>query len=118
MPLSPRNDERRNQSELEPRGATHAWSVIFWLLEQRWPTLLALPAVIALLSTMIAGGGWLLFGLTLVTLPPLALGLASALLVCLPRRHDGGVAAWEDMLAFRDPKENARYAGKKIPMEI
>jgi cyclopropane fatty-acyl-phospholipid synthase-like methyltransferase len=102
----------------EVRGATHAWALIFWLLEQRFPTLLGLDAGLALFLTLLSGGGLWTFALCLLLLPPFALAIASLALVAHSRLRDDGPARWQDAVAFRDARDAERYAGRKIPMEV
>lgn len=99
-------------------GRSHWLSVIFWLLEQRWHVLLAIPSATAAVLTMLVGGGALCFSLIWIGVPIAGVGIPLFLIVYSSRRHDGGAADWQDYLAFRDTNEAARWSGRKIPMEI
>jgi len=100
------------------RGRTNGLSLIFWLLEQRLPTLLAIPTAIALAVTLAFAPNWWLFPLVWLAVPLFGIFLPLMYLIYRSHQHDAGPAAWEEVLAFRDPKEGARYRGKKIPMEV
>jgi hypothetical protein len=65
----------------KPSSRTHWLSVIFWLLEQRWPTLLAIPTLIAGVSTLVAGGGVVVFALTWAVVPLAGIGVPVCLAV-------------------------------------
>ena len=105
-------------SRHEETGRTHWLSVIFWLLEQRWPTLLAIPTAIAAAATLLAGGGVLTFALVWLAVPLAGIGVPLLLIVHRSWRHDGGAADWEPYVSFRHAADAARWAGRKIPMEI
>ena len=100
------------------RGRTHWLSLIFWLLEQPWPALLGIPSAIALLVTLLAGGGALVFLLTWIGVPLVGVGVPILWILYRSRRHDAGAADWQADLAFRKATDNARWRGRKIPMEI
>jgi cyclopropane fatty-acyl-phospholipid synthase-like methyltransferase len=100
------------------RGRSHGLSLILYLLERsRW-TLLAIPTVIAALVTALAGGHWLVFVLTWVGVPLAAIGIFVAWLVLASRRGSDGPSDWAEHLTWRDPAAGAKWAGRKIPMEI
>jgi sphingolipid C9-methyltransferase len=112
------NDRKRPASEHTETGRTHWLSVIFWLLEKRWPVLLMIPTTIAGAVTLLAGGGAATFVLAWLTVPLGGIGIPLLLIVERSRRHDGGPAEWEPFISFRDAADAARWAGRKIPMEI
>jgi len=69
-------------------GRTHWLSVIFWLLEQRWPVLFTIPTAIAAAVTLLAGGGAPTFALTWLTVPLTGIGLPLLWIIHRSRRHD------------------------------
>ncbi len=108
------------------RGRTNGLSVILWLLEQRLPTLLLIPTIFAAAMTLIVNRGWpialssalTVFVISWVAVP--LLGVLAPLLYLVYRsyQHDDGTAKWEEYISWKDPQEAAKWAGKKIPMEI
>jgi cyclopropane fatty-acyl-phospholipid synthase-like methyltransferase len=102
----------------DERGRTNGLSVILWLLEQRLPTLLLIPTLFATAMTLIINRGWPVFVISWLAVP--LLGVVAPLLYLVYRsyQHDDGTAKWEEYLSWRDPKDAAKWAGKKIPMEI
>ena len=107
--LDPADDER---------GRSHWLSFVFWLLEQGWKTLLSIPTVIAALVVIHFHGGPLMFVATWLAVPLVGIGGSVLLIVYRSHLHDGGPADWQSYVSFRDPREAARWSGKKIPMEI
>jgi len=105
-------------SQNDEQGRGHGLGFILWLLEQSRFTLLAVPALIAAAVTFLAHGGPLMFALTFVGVPLAGLLVPVLLILYKSHQHDAGAADWSEHLAFRDPKVAARWAGKKIPMEI
>jgi len=105
-------------SRVEETGRTHWLSVVFWRLERPWPTLLAIPTVIAALAVVHFHGGAPLFLATWLSVPIVGIGFPAAFLVYRSHSHDGGSADWEPYVVFYDPGEASRWRGKKIPMEI
>jgi cyclopropane fatty-acyl-phospholipid synthase-like methyltransferase len=105
-------------SEHTETGRTHWLSVIFWLIEQSWFVLLAIPTTIAGVATLLAGGGFATFALAWILVPLGGIGIPLSLILYRSRRHDDGPASWEPYVAFRDRADAARWAGRKIPMEI
>ena len=99
------------------RGRTHGLSLIFWLLEQRWPVLLALPTLPALAVTLALAPRYWVFPLVWLAVPLFGVVLPLLYLVYRSYQHDAGPAHWEEVMSFRDPKEGERYRGRKIPME-
>ena len=51
------------------KGATRGLELIFWLLEQRLVTLLAMPTLIALLATLVLRGDWVTFAIAWLAVP-------------------------------------------------
>jgi hypothetical protein len=102
--------------------------LIFWVLEQSGWALLALPTAIAAAAAGVAH----LAGCACVT--PLAAFLATwaavpTLLVLLPVLRlvvgsyaESGAAegggGWEGAIEWSDPADAARWAGRRIPMEV
>jgi cyclopropane fatty-acyl-phospholipid synthase-like methyltransferase len=111
-------ERKRPASKHTEAGRTHWLSVIFWLLEQRWFVLLAIPTTLAGAVTLATGGGIVGFVLTWILVPLTGIGIPLLLIVYRSRRHDGGPANWEPYVAFRDAADAKRWAGRKIPMEI
>ncbi len=111
-------ERKRPASEHTETGRTHWLSLIFWLLEQRWPVLFAVPTTIAGAVTLLAAGGVATFALAWLAVPLFGVGIPVLVIVHRSRRHDGGPASWEPYLSFRDQRDAARWAGRKIPMEI
>jgi sphingolipid C9-methyltransferase len=110
---TPRRVELRRASA----GRTHGLSLIFWLLEQRLPVLLAIPSALALAVTLAFWPNYWLFPLVWLAVPLLGIVLPLLYLVYRSYRHDAGRAAWEEVLSFRDPSEGEPYRGRKLPME-
>ncbi|HEY0468569.1 MAG TPA: cyclopropane-fatty-acyl-phospholipid synthase family protein [Polyangiaceae bacterium] len=100
----------------EERGRSHGLSLIFWLMEQRLWTLLAIPTSLAAASTWATQGGAVTFVSCWFAVPLLGVVLPLLYLVLLSWRHDSGPADWSDALEFRDPSVQRRFHGKKIPM--
>jgi sphingolipid C9-methyltransferase len=102
----------------EETGRSNWLSFVFWLLEQPWTLLLAIPTVIAALVAIHVHGGPLSFVLMWIAIPLVGIGGPVLFIVYRSRRHDGGRADWQNYVSFRDPRDAARWSGKKIPMEI
>ncbi|MEI9949805.1 MAG: cyclopropane-fatty-acyl-phospholipid synthase family protein [Pseudomonadota bacterium] len=100
----------------EERGRSHGLSLIFWLMEQRGWTLLAMPTCIAAILTWATRGGAITFVACWLAVPLLGVLLPLLYLVLLSWRHDSGPADWDAALEFRDPAAQRRWQGKKIPM--
>lgn len=109
---------RQHEHEADPKGRSNWLSFVFWLLEQRWPTLLAIPTVVAALAVVHFHGGPLLFLGAWLAVPLAGIGLPVAFMVFRSRLHDAGATDWEPYISFRDPRDARHWAGKKIPMEI
>lgn len=107
----------RPASQHDERGRTHGLSFVFWLLEQRVITLLAIPTVIAAVATLAARGGVWTFALTWLAVPVLGVLAPLLLLIYRSHQHDDGAADWSEVLQWRSPEEAARWQGRKIPME-
>jgi cyclopropane fatty-acyl-phospholipid synthase-like methyltransferase len=105
-------------SEHQERGRGHALPFIFWLMEQSPLLLIGFPLGIAGMASLLSGGGWLVFVLVAAALPLTGVILPLGWLVYRSRRHDAGAADWSGYVRWRDPREQARWEGKKIPMEI
>src|SRR5262245_50235199 len=99
-------------------GRSNWLSFVFWLLEQPWPFLLAIPTIIAALVAVHFHGGPLSFAVTWLAVPLLGIGGSVLFIVYRSRLHDAGPADWRHHVSFRDPRDAARWSGKKIPMEI
>jgi cyclopropane fatty-acyl-phospholipid synthase-like methyltransferase len=100
------------------RGRSQGLPLIFLLLEQsRW-TLLAIPTALAALVTALVRGGPATFVATWLAVPLVGVVLPLMWLVFRSSRHDAGPTDWEPYVAFRDPKDQARWREKKIPMEV
>lgn len=98
------------------RGRTHGLELIFWLLEQRLPVLLAIPVVFAAPVAVLVGGPWWVFLLAYAAVPLFAVLAPLMFLVYRSHQHDAGAADWEEFLEWRDPTQADRWRGKKIPM--
>ncbi|HKU38634.1 MAG TPA: cyclopropane-fatty-acyl-phospholipid synthase family protein, partial [Polyangiales bacterium] len=99
-------------------GRGHGLSFIFWLLEQsRW-VLVAIPTAVAAAVTYLSHGHWLTFVLAWLAVPLCTIVLPILYLVYRSWQHDAGAADHTPYLHFNDAKLAARWAGKKIPMEI
>lgn len=101
----------------EETGRSNWLSFVFWLLEQSWPTLLAIPTAIAALVTIHVHGGPLSFVATWLAVPLVGIGGPVLFIVYRSHAHDGGPADWARYVSFRHAKDAARWTGKKIPME-
>jgi cyclopropane fatty-acyl-phospholipid synthase-like methyltransferase len=119
-PVAERGDGRTPQiaSVHDEKGRTHGLEFIFWLIEQPIALLLAIPTVIALLAMALIGGGWLTFLAAWLAVPVCGIVLPLALLIYRSHQHDAGTANLDEYLSWRDPKDAARWKGKKIPMEV
>jgi cyclopropane fatty-acyl-phospholipid synthase-like methyltransferase len=105
------------EQQPEP-GRTHGLSLIFWLLEQRLATLLAIPTLGAGLVTWAARGSVVTFAVSWLCVPLLGVVLPLFYLVLVSWRQSRGAADWEGVLEFRDPEPARRWRGKKIPMAV
>ena len=117
-PIAASASAPRPASQHDEKGRTHGLPFVFWLLEQSRLTLLGIPTAIAGLCTALFGGGIATFVLAWLAVPVIGIVLPMLWLVYRSHCHDAGAAAWESYVSFRDPKEAARWAGRKIPMEI
>jgi len=100
------------------KGRGLGLALIFVLLEQRFATLLLIPAGVAGIVTAIARGPWWLFFVVYALVPLVGIVLPVAYLVYRSYRHDAGPANWEGVLAWSDPKVAQRWSGQKIPISI
>ena len=100
------------------KGATRGLELIFWLLEQRLVTLLAIPTIIALLATLVLRGDWMTFAIAWLAVPLLFVLLPIVFLIYRSRKHDAGTADWSADLAWHDSRQAKRFEGRKIPMEL
>ena len=100
------------------KGATRGLELIFWLLEQRLVTLLAIPTIIALLVTLVLRGDWVTFAIAWLAVPLLFVLLPIVFLIYRSRTHDAGNADWSADLAWHDSRQAKRFEGRKIPMEL
>jgi cyclopropane fatty-acyl-phospholipid synthase-like methyltransferase len=105
-------------SDHQEKGRSHALPFVFWAMEQSPLVLMAIPLGIAGMASLLGGGGWLVFWLTAAALPLAGVALPIGWLVYRSRRHDAGAADWSDSITWRDARDQARWQGKKIPMEI
>ena len=113
---SPRT--RPPASQHSEKGATRGLELVFFLLEQRLVTLLAIPTIAALLLTLVLRGDWVTFALAWVAVPVLLVLLPIAFLIYRSRTHDAGSADWSADLAWHEPSQAKRFEGHKIPMEL
>lgn len=116
-PTSIRKDASPASKHSE-KGATRGLELIFYLLEQRVVALLAIPTVVALIVTLVVGGGWVTFAVTWVAVPLLFVLLPIVCLIYRSRKHDAGKADWSADLTWHEPREAKRFEGRKIPMEL
>jgi cyclopropane fatty-acyl-phospholipid synthase-like methyltransferase len=100
------------------RGRGHGLALIFWVMEQSVWLLLAVPLVIGGIAWLVSGGSWWAFGSAVIATPLLLVVAPLCVLIYSSHRHDAGSANWEPYLAFRDARDNARWSGKRIPMEV
>jgi len=100
------------------RGRSNGLSFILWLMEQRLFTLLLIPTVFATVVTLLVNRGWPVFVISWLAVPLLGVFAPLLYLVYRSYQNDDGTAKWEEYVSWRDPQEAARWAGKKIPMEI
>ena len=118
-PLPHQEPSDQTQAPAAPeRGRTHGLSFIFWLLEQRGTTLLALWLAAAAPVALISSGRWWLFAVALLAVPIVGILLPLFYLVYRSHQHDAGPANWEPYLEWRDPKQAERWRGKKIPITL
>jgi len=120
QPLSPSDpgDAAVHLAAHPERGRTHGLSLIFWLLEQRRGTLIALWIATAAPAALVSAGRWWVFAAALLAVPLLGILLPLFYLVYRSHRHDGGSAEWEPYLEWRDPQNAKRWRGKKIPITV
>ena len=114
----PSQDARPSASNHSEKGGTHGLSLIFYVLQQRPVTLLAITTIIALLVTLSLGGAWLTFAVAWVAVPVLFVLLPVAFLVYRSRKHDAVNADWSADLVWHEPRQAKRFEGQKIPMEL
>lgn len=100
------------------RGRTHGLELIFWLLEQRLPVLLAIPAGAAVVVGLAVRGSWWVFPAVYAAVPVVGVFAPLMYLVFRSHRHDAGAVDTSSVLEWRDPKLAARWQGKKIPMSV
>ena len=103
---------------VESGGRTHGLSLIFWMIELGIGKLLLLTGALAFAIAYLAGGDWRHGVAGWLAVPLVGMVLPLLYLVYRSHRHGGAVGDWSPYLSFRDPKQAARYRGKKIPMEI
>jgi sphingolipid C9-methyltransferase len=108
----------RPASRDDETGRTHGLPFIFWLLEQRWITLLAVPTAFAAIVVLLTSGGVGTFVASWLSVPLFGIVLPLLWLVYRSHRHDAGAADWQPYIAWRDAEEGARWANRKIPMEV
>ncbi|MBW2191267.1 MAG: hypothetical protein JRG93_17105, partial [Deltaproteobacteria bacterium] len=111
-------DAAQSASTHAEKGASHGLPLIFWLLEQRFVTLLVIATLIALLVTVVLGGAWVTFAVAWLAAPLLLVLLPVAFLVYRSRTHDAGNVDWSADLVWHEPRQAKRFAGRKIPMEL
>ena len=100
------------------KGGTRGLELIFWLLEQRLVTLLAIPTIIALLATLALRADWMTFAIAWLAVPLLFVLLPIVFLIYRSRKHDAGNVDWSGDLAWHDSRQAKRFEGRKIPMEL
>lgn len=106
-------------SEHRERGRSHGMPFIFWLLEQRVATLLAVPTLVALAALWASGWVWWVAPLAWVLVP--LLFVIGPILVLVLRSHAVGSRVkedWQPYVTWRDENLARRWKGKRIPMEI
>jgi len=108
----------KRASQNRERGRSHGLPFIFWVMEQRAVTLLAVPTVIATLVMLLSHHGWQWFAVTWITVPVVLVLLPLLFLIYRSHSHDAGPADWDPFIAWRSEADAARWRGKKIPMEI
>jgi cyclopropane fatty-acyl-phospholipid synthase-like methyltransferase len=111
-------------SQHSERGRTNGLPFIFWLLEQRLLTLLAIPTTAALVVTLSVmgllghGWNWIVFGGIWLLVPLLLVFAPLMYLVWRSHGHDAGAANWEPYFTWKDSADTDRWRGQKIPMAI
>lgn len=105
-------------SQHDERGRGHGLSFIFWLLEQPVWLLLCVPTSLSALVLWRSGMNWWFALAAWVAVPVVFVLLPLLFLVARSWMHDAGAADWSPYLSFREPREAARWKGKKIPMEV
>jgi sphingolipid C9-methyltransferase len=116
--VGPQQTESLSEKARPERGRTHGLPLIFWLLEQRWPVLLSIPAVVAAAVAWGTRGPWWVAAVAFVAVPFVGVLLPLLYLVYRSYQHDAGKADWEEVITFRDADDAKRWRGKKIPISI
>lgn len=98
-------------------GRSNGLSLIFWLLEQRFWVIIAMPTVFATLICLAFGGSWLAFVLAWLAVPIFLVVFPLIGLIRASRAHDAGAADWSRWFSWKDTSKGTEFQGKKIPME-
>ncbi|NUN12121.1 MAG: class I SAM-dependent methyltransferase [Myxococcales bacterium] len=98
-------------------GRSNGLSLIFWLLEQPFWVLIAIPTTFAALICLAFGGSWLAFVLAWLAIPLFLVVFPLIGLIRASRTHDAGSADWSRWFTWKDPQKGTAFQGKKIPME-
>ena len=112
-PFKAANIERPDE-----RGRGNGLSVIFWLMEQSGLTLLAIPTIFAGMIWLASQGNWSMAVAAWFAVPVFGIVLPLLYLVYRSHQHDDGAAKWEPYFSWKNPSDQAKWAGKKIPMEV
>lgn len=105
-------------ARLDTGGRTHGLPFIFWMLELGIGKLLLGTGALAFAIAFLAGGDWRHGVAGWLAVPVVGVVLPLLYLVYRSHRHGGAAGDWSPYLSFVDPKQGARFRGKKIPMEI
>jgi cyclopropane fatty-acyl-phospholipid synthase-like methyltransferase len=98
-------------------GGGHGLMTIFFLIESRW----CLPAS-ALVSGAAAAfflhkSSWLFVVAFAVGVPAVTITALLLILVLMSLTQTGGKCDWTPYFEFKDPKEQKKYLGSKVPMQ-
>jgi cyclopropane fatty-acyl-phospholipid synthase-like methyltransferase len=99
-------------------GRTTGMPFILWLLEQNLFAVVLVQSAAAWVVMALTGGGWPVFAGAWLGIPLFGVVLPLLYLVYRSHTHDAGAADAAAFISWRDPKDAARWQGKKIPMEI
>jgi cyclopropane fatty-acyl-phospholipid synthase-like methyltransferase len=99
------------------RGRSHALPLIFWLLEQNIWLLLSVPTLVAVGAWFVTGNYWIAAG-AWVAVPLVTVVIPLLVLVARSHAHDAGETDWTPYIQWKDAADSAKWAGKKIPMEV
>jgi cyclopropane fatty-acyl-phospholipid synthase-like methyltransferase len=108
----------RRASEHSETGRSTGMPFILWLLEQNLFGVVMVQTAAAAVIMALTGGSWPVFIGAWLAIPLVGIVLPLLYLVYRSHTHDAGTADSAAFVGWRDPKDAARWKGKKIPMEI